>query len=71
MTRKDYVNITTSISVLMEGSHARRVYSCGDDHAAIYQAGIKDSARLLCKVFAEDNPRFDESRFLTACGVAK
>jgi hypothetical protein len=30
---------------------------------------VRDIALALADVFAADNPRFDEERFLTACGV--
>lgn len=30
---------------------------------------LEDVARILCVSFRETNPRFDRSRFLSACGV--
>jgi hypothetical protein len=35
----------------------------------IPKARRKVEARKYCKLFREDNPRFDEDKFLKACGL--
>ena len=53
MTRKDYNLLANTISVSWFGS-----------------AELKWTFAVnLADKLAEDNPRFDKSRFLTACGV--
>lgn len=60
MTRKDYELIAGTIS------HAVKNYD-GEDWTML-GAGAA-IARLLADELAEDNPRFDREKFLTACGV--
>jgi hypothetical protein len=37
------------------------------DHGASY--AVKQVARELASLFAEQNPRFDKNRFFSACGI--
>lgn len=58
MSRKDYVAIATAIK-------RARLANTTRGHAA----GIDDAAILIAAELQADNPRFDRSRFLNACGV--
>ena len=55
MTRKDYVLLAAAIASA----------DCYDDGELIGPAVVQAIADAL----AQDNPRFDRDRFLTACGV--
>lgn len=58
MSRKHYVAIAAMIR--------RRV----DADATVGGHSItREIAEGLADVFADDNPRFDRARFLTACGI--
>lgn len=46
--------------------HAVMATEVGEDD--VYE-GIGIAARAIAQVFADDNPRFDRERFLSACGV--
>lgn len=67
MTRKDYVAIAEAIAASKLGEYA-------DLEEAQYYSGREDGvtvvARNIADVMQSDNPRFDRSRFLKACGVA-
>jgi hypothetical protein len=41
----------------------------GFDEDGACQFGVECTADALAALFAEDNPRFDNQRFRTACGV--
>lgn len=58
MTRKDYVAIAAAIK--LAGSV---------NESTGHKLGVYDVARVLAETLAQDNPRFDRGRFLTACGV--
>jgi hypothetical protein len=54
MTRKDYIMIAKAISN-------------STNHADLLRPVYLDTLMMnLCNVFREDNPRFDEDRFITA-----
>lgn len=61
MTRKDYVLIAAAL-------HQARARQFQADRAQGFEA-IGHAADILADVLAKDNPRFDRSRFLAACGV--
>jgi hypothetical protein len=63
MTRKDYVRIAWIIS------HERGLINLSDDKHAkdLAYAVLKDMTALLADTMAQDNPRFDKERFITAC----
>lgn len=63
MTKKDYVAIAARIK------DVREAYRVKNDGRAL--AGAAEVAISLSTIFAEDNPRFDRSRFLGACGVVE
>ena len=56
MTRKDYELIAKVFKNAQELTTER--------------AGVGVTAYLLANELAQDNPRFDRARFLSACGVA-
>lgn len=58
MTKKDYVKIA---GVIKEYRHQKRIEG--------YNWDLSDLAQDLAVVFASDNPRFDQDRFLEACGL--
>jgi hypothetical protein len=59
MTRKDYEKFARMLRNELNASGTSKEFrSCVE-----YAAGV------AARVFAEDNPRFDKQRFLTACGV--
>lgn len=61
MTRKDYVLIAEVIKTQIELS-----LKFGEDDA---RYGAENIALDLASKLSQDNPRFDRSRFLQACGV--
>lgn len=69
MTKKDYEAIARVFSDMrasyFDGS--RPHLSESERQCGAY--AVKRSAVSMCDVFAADNPRFDRSRFLKACGV--
>lgn len=62
MTRKDYELIAKAIN-----DTRLRI---GDDlgHNPEQNRGVRRAAAHLADALAQDNPRFDAQRFLTACG---
>lgn len=58
MTKKHFIAIAAGIYVELQNTR-----STSEDRA------IENTARRLASIFAEENPRFDRSRFLAACGV--
>ena len=61
MTRKDYELIAGAVR---DALHSARPWS--EDK----EDGIRLAVRSIADALAADNPRFDRSRFLAACGVA-
>jgi len=57
MTRKDYQLIASAINGQRQG------FGRGETVA------ISSLAETLADALAQDNPRFDRAKFLTACGV--
>lgn len=72
MTRKDYVLIAAAIVTTQERIKANRFYQ---QDGTIYPAdqdeqlrGVRRTAAHLCDALAKDNPNFDGTVFLKACG---
>lgn len=64
MTRKDYEKFAAIFRQIdMDPETDTDMYDRGHTEAMHYFAGS------LCSIFAADNPRFDRSRFLKACGI--
>ena len=62
MSKKDYVLIAGAINRRL-GTFSNEATDC------IYT--VQDIANDLARVLAQDNPRFDYSRFIEACGVTE
>jgi hypothetical protein len=58
MTRKDYVRFAEMFKDML-----------ADCESNASNAAIDETAKRSANIFAADNPNFDRSRFLTACGV--
>lgn len=75
MTRKDYVMIAETLRQLLddiarEGESESE--SMGDHiRAVIYgrRLGVRHAALRLADQLRQDNPRFDRTRFIEACGL--
>jgi hypothetical protein len=66
MSRKDYVAISDALRA------ARHVTPDGEqttEAGAAFNSGLTVAARRIAEHFAADNPRFDNARFMAACGV--
>ena len=66
MTRKDYIKFADMIRC----RHDEIVEVWYVKHSDIYLRKYEEldaMAREMAKIFAEDNPRFDRDRFMTAC----
>lgn len=63
MTKKDYELIAGALA----GAMGADIDS--DVIARDYRFGVKEAARRIARVLANDNPRFDQDRFNQACGI--
>lgn len=64
MTKKDYTLIAQSLANL------RAKYGQSEPSLALVFNGIcNDHANAIADMLQSDNPRFDRSMFLAACGV--
>ncbi len=61
MHKKHYIEIAHGFKIarLPEDNNEQKAYN----------AAIRDLAHYQASIFAKDNPLFDRSKFLTACGV--
>jgi hypothetical protein len=59
-TRKDY-NMTANV-IYGQVAKAKEILD------TISLSTLEQLARSFAKVYSDDNPRFDYSRFMTACG---
>ena len=65
MTKKDYEMIAAAFAKLDNNMPAY-----GDDeYVRGYCIARRDTLYLLSEVFRKDDPRFDQVRFLNACGM--
>lgn len=60
MSRKDYIVIAAALREAVVNADA-----AGDPREKL---GARNAAALVAKALAQDNPRFDRERFLTAAG---
>lgn len=65
-SRKDYIAIARAIE-----AERNRIRQSMDpsQHSVGMLIGTQAIAEELCRVFAQDNPRFDRRKFLDACGI--
>lgn len=64
MTKKDYTLIAQSLANLRA-----KYEQSGPILALVFNGICNDHANAIADVLQSDNPRFDRSRFLEACGV--
>jgi CTP-dependent riboflavin kinase len=62
VTRRDYVAIAEAINFYRATLNPSVAFD-RDRFVA-----LRELTNILCQVFAEDNRRFDQARFLRACG---
>lgn len=62
MSKKDYQAVADALNDL-------RASFTQDNSPTSRMATLHTMARALCRVFEKDNPRFDEDKFLAACGL--
>ena len=63
MTKKDYEAFAAMI-------HDNRLIERPENDKDVgYNWALRDMAYDMCTIFAEDNPNFNEARFLEACGL--
>lgn len=67
MTRKDYVALAEALR------EARVDIQCKEpaEHVSTLKDGVSYAADHIADALAADNPRFDRTRFLKACGVTQ
>ena len=68
MTKKDYVKIAAVIKYHINRDSSLIAGLDSFDDQIRYEE-LSDLAQDLAVVFLEDNPRFDQDRFLEACGL--
>ncbi len=66
MTKKDYIKIVAVIKKEIDRSKSNKT---DQDYLNGRYDATRDTALDLAVVFASDNPRFDQDRFLEACGL--
>jgi hypothetical protein len=76
MTRKDYILIAETLRQLLDdiarqGDSLERVGLSDRTRAVIHgeHLGVRHAALRLADVLRQDNPRFDRTRFIEACGL--
>jgi hypothetical protein len=65
MTKKDYEKIAAAFAVLDNNPPERAT----DEYVRGRCIGRSDALYTLSEVFRKDNPRFDQDKFLAACGL--
>ena len=68
MSRKDYEAIARAIEYV-HGT-AEILPKLHKEKVVGIRHGAADAARRIADYLASDNPRFDRSRFLRACGIS-
>jgi len=63
MTRKDHIAIAAALNQASAPAWANEIFPTSGE------AMRQDIIGRIANVFANDNPRFDRSRFLAACGI--
>lgn len=72
MTKKDYIKFAEMIKTrknelirLIDESASPTTIRAWEER----EQEVSDMSILIADIFADDNPRFDRSRFLRACGL--
>ena len=68
MSRKDYLAFAAIIRHSLEDSRKHNSHGQFAMVTKIVQDQLLTIARMLCEEFEDDNPRFDEEKFMRACG---
>jgi len=66
MTRKDYQAIAEAINKARENELAM---GASGDWLQGVEVTLSSVAHQLCKIFEQDNPRFDSNKFLNAANI--
>ncbi len=66
MTKKDYILIAETINGQREAYKGEH-----DNIATNVMYGLDRASKALADALGKENPKFDSSRFLSACGVTK
>lgn len=69
MTRKHFEAVAASFRIQLDNVVAPGHPNFHEERAAGARAAIIGCAESFARVAANDNPRFDTRRFLSACGV--
>lgn len=69
MTKKHFNAIAKNFKDALESARAMLDDSQNLEFHRGQIQGIKESARLMAEICAENNANFDTRRFLTACGI--
>ena len=67
MTKKHYIEIARVLKEQLENLKTKNPPTWDRRPKSVWV--VSRIANALCDLFIEDNPRFDKSRFLTACGL--
>lgn len=62
-TQRHYIKVAATIKAT-----ADRIHDENDIERGAQLRGVRRTAAHFAEMFADDNPRFDQRRFLTACG---
>ncbi len=68
MSRKDYLAFAEIIRYALEDSRKHNTHGQFAMTTKLLQDQLLTIARMLCEEFEDDNTRFDEERFMRACG---
>ena len=66
MTKKDYIKFAEMIKGRLDYIKGASPEGCKEE---CHEVEIKIIVDNLCLIFREDNPSFDRSHFLAACGI--
>jgi hypothetical protein len=70
MTRRDYVLIADTMREQIDRRRNFRMADCKTDPNASGYSALCLAVWQLADRLAENNPRFDKQRFISACGLA-
>ena len=68
MSKKDYEAFAEIIKTALVSSRKHNTHGQFAMTTKILQDQLLSIARMLCEEFEDDNSRFDEERFMRACG---
>ena len=71
MNKKHYIKVAAALARQNKNAQNFLDLKENDQYFRGQIVAIRDMANSLADMFAEDNPRFDRARFLSACGIFK